>query len=365
MLVDQAKSEESLMWLSATAEHWRPHIEGCGYHLIADPRDPAGDLDSLAFTPSPADHYLIAHQGRKCSNGSHTGSGLAADESVKDHKMDIAVGANAQPLGTASQGARLTIDGLSVIYPTRNGPMTAIDNIALDLSSGNFLSVIGPSGCGKTTLLNAIAGFIPPSIGRVLVDGKLVSGPGPDRAVVHQQTAALLPWLNVHDNVGLALRARGMPRARSREVVAHYLELVGLSEFDRHAIYEISGGMQQRVALARALAAESPVVLLDEPLGALDALQRQLMQDFLLEIWGKTRRTFVLITHSIDEAVYLSSEVLVMSPRPGRILSHERFSFGERALGGGGAAVKASTEFTGATAKLLAMLMSQPITPNK
>jgi taurine transport system ATP-binding protein len=272
--------------------------------------------------------------------------------------MDGAPGVTTQLIEPASQGARLTIDGLSVIYPTRSGLMTAIDNIEFDLPAGNFLSVIGPSGCGKTTLLNAVAGFIPPSIGRVLVNGKPVSGPGPDRAVVHQQTAALLPWLNVQDNVGLALRARGMSRARSREIVAHYLALVGLSEFSRHAIYEISGGMQQRVALARALAAESPIVLLDEPLGALDALQRQLMQDFLLEIWGKTRRTFFLITHSIEEAVYLSSEVLVMSPRPGRILVRERFNFGERALAGDGAAVKASTEFTAAAARLLEMLMS-------
>jgi taurine transport system ATP-binding protein len=289
---------------------------------------------------------------------------LGADIAIEPDKFtrrDRAIKAGAAPRRISGQGARLTTDGLGVVFPTRGGPMTAIADVAFDLPAGDFLSVIGPSGCGKTTLLNVIAGFIRPGVGRVLVDGKAVSGPGPDRAVVHQQTAALLPWLSVRDNVGLALRARGVSRSQSREIVAHYLALVRLSDFGRHAIYEISGGMQQRVALARALAAESPVVLLDEPLGALDALQRQLMQDFLLDIWGKTRRTFLLITHSIDEAVYLSSEVLVMSPRPGRIVARERFSFGERALDGGGAAVKATAEFAGASARLLDLLMSPSI----
>ena len=167
----------------------------------------------------------------------------------------------------------------------------------------------------------------------------------------------MLPWLNVEDNVALALRARGVPKRQCREIVAGYLRLVGLSESAHHAIYQISGGMQQRVALARALAAHSPIVLLDEPLGALDALQRQLMQDFLLKIWGKTRRTFLLITHSVEEAAYLSTDVLVMSPRPGQILAREQFDFGERALAGEGAAIKTTPGFVGATARLLSMLM--------
>ena len=258
----------------------------------------------------------------------------------------------------ASQGARLTIEDLSITYQTRHGTTNAVEAVAMDVPAGSFVTVIGPSGCGKSSLLNAIAGFLAPSAGRVLVDGAPVRGPGPDRAVVHQQSAALLPWLNVEDNVGLALRARRLLRGECRAIVDRYLLLVGLSDFARHAIYEISGGMQQRVALARALAAESPIVLLDEPLGALDALQRQLMQDFLLDIWGKTRRTFFLITHSVEEAVYLSTEVLVMSPRPGRILERETLAFGGRALAGEGAAIKTTPEFVTAQARLLARLMS-------
>jgi taurine transport system ATP-binding protein len=258
----------------------------------------------------------------------------------------------------AKLGARLTVEHLGVTYHTRQGSTDALQDINFDVPAGGFITVIGPSGCGKTSLLNAIACFISPSSGQVLVDGKLVREPGPDRAVVHQQSAALLPWLNVQDNVGLALRARRLSKSQSREIVARYLNLVGLSDFSQHAIYEISGGMQQRVALARALAADSPIVLLDEPLGALDALQRQLMQDFLLEIWGKTKRTFFLITHSVQEATYLSTEVLVMSPRPGRIIERERLDFGERSLAGEGGRVKTTAEFVKAETSLLELLIS-------
>lgn len=280
--------------------------------------------------------------------------------------MDMAAHNRTRPAASQAscQGARLTIERLGVAYPSQGGTMDAITDISIDVPPGAFVSVIGPSGCGKSTLLNAIAGFVTPTSGSVKVNGEAVRAPGPDRAVVHQQTAALLPWLNVEDNVGLALRARGLQRREYREIVASYLHLVGLSDFAGHRIYEISGGMQQRVSLARALAAESPIVLLDEPLGALDALQRQLMQDFLLEIWGRTRRTFFLITHSVEEAVYLSTEVLTMSPRPGRIVARERVDFNERALSGEGAAVKATPAFTAAQTHLLAWLMGTPSTPH-
>ncbi len=236
--------------------------------------------------------------------------------------MEMAVHDCTRPIveRASCQGARLTIDRLGVAYQTAGGVADAINEISFDVPAGAFVSVIGPSGCGKTTLLNAIAGFIPPTSGCVRVNDEPVGAPGPDRAVVHQQTAALLPWLDVQDNVGLALRARGLKRRQCREIVASYLHLVGLSDYATHAIYEISGGMQQRVSLARALAAESPVLLLDEPLGALDALQRQLMQDFLLDIWGRTRRTFFLITHSVEEAVYLrtrgAGDVAKARPHP-------------------------------------------------
>ena len=246
---------------------------------------------------------------------------------------------------------------MSVSYRKSDGSATlAVDEVNFSIEKGSFVALIGPSGCGKTTILNSIAGFVRPTSGLVLVDGVPVSKPGADRAVVHQHTGALLPWLNVADNVGIGLKVTRMPAGDRRAIVDRYLEVVGLSDFGRHAIYELSGGMQQRVALARALATESRIVLLDEPLGALDALQRQSMQDFLLEVWYKTARTFLLITHSVEEAVYISTEVFVMAPRPGRILARNQVGFGRQALEGMGARVKAAPEFVETQAEILAML---------
>ena len=256
-----------------------------------------------------------------------------------------------------ASGPLVEFRNVSVSYRKRDGSATlAVDDVNFSIEKGSFVALIGPSGCGKTTILNSIAGFVRPTSGRVLVDGAPVSKPGADRAVVHQHTGALLPWLNVADNVGIGLKVRRMPAGDRRAIVDKYLEVVGLSDFRRHAIYELSGGMQQRVALARALATESRIVLLDEPLGALDALQRQLMQDFLLDVWYKTARTFLLITHSVEEAVYTSTEVFVMAPRPGRILSRNQVGFGRMALEGMGARVKAAPEFVETQAEMLAML---------
>ena len=256
-----------------------------------------------------------------------------------------------------ASGPLVEFRNVSVSYRKSDGSATlAVDDVNFSIEKGSFVALIGPSGCGKTTILNSIAGFVRPTSGRVLVDGVPVSKPGADRAVVHQHTGALLPWLNVADNVGIGLKVRRMPAGDRRAIVDKYLEVVGLSDFRRHAIYELSGGMQQRVALARALATESRIVLLDEPLGALDALQRQLMQDFLLDVWYKTARTFLLITHSVEEAVYTSTEVFVMAPRPGRILSRNQVGFGRKALEGMGARVKAAPEFVETQAEMLAML---------
>ena len=195
-------------------------------------------------------------------------------------------------------GPLVEFRNMSVSYEKSDGSATlAVDDVNFSITEGSFVALIGPSGCGKTTILNSIAGFVQPTSGRVLVDGVPVSRPGADRAVVHQHTGALLPWLTVEDNVGIGLKVKRMGAGDRKEIVDRYLDVVGLSDFRRHAIYELSGGMQQRVALARALATESRIVLLDEPLGALDALQRQIMQDFLLEVWHKTGRTFLLITH--------------------------------------------------------------------
>lgn len=246
---------------------------------------------------------------------------------------------------------------VTVSYPLRNGTLIALDNVNLEIEQGSFVSLIGPSGCGKSTILNLMAGYIRPTEGRVLMKGKPVEGPGPDRMVVHQQPSALLPWLSVADNVGLALRAKGVPRAKRMEIVRNYLELVSLGGFGDHPIYHISGGMQQRVALARALATEAPVVLLDEPLGAIDALQREVMQDLLLDIWNRTRRTFVLVTHSVEEAVYLSTDIVVMSARPGRVLRRSSVSFGAQAVADGSAKVKADQSFVTAQLELMNQLI--------
>lgn len=197
--------------------------------------------------------------------------------------------------------------------------VVALDDTSFDVRRGEFVSVVGPSGCGKTTLLRMIAGLSPVDSGDILVDGKRISGPGPDRAVVFQH-AALLPWANVVDNIAFGLRVRRVSKSerttKSRDLAA----LVGLTGFENHLPGQLSGGMQQRVGLARALAVDPQILLLDEPFGALDEITRRLMQDELLRIWSGTGLTSVLITHSVDEALFLSDRVLVMSGRPGRVI---------------------------------------------
>ena len=251
----------------------------------------------------------------------------------------------------------MKLSDVTVSYQLKTGPLIALDNVNLDVSEGSFVSLIGPSGCGKSTILNLMAGYIKPTRGQVLMMGKPVEGPGPDRMVVHQSSSALLPWLSVADNVGLGLRAKGVPKAKRKEIVRNYLDLVSLGGFGDHPIYHISGGMQQRVALARALAPEAPVVLLDEPLGAIDALQREVMQDLLLDIWNRTRRTFVLVTHSVEEAVYLSTDIVVMSARPGRVLRRSSVSFGAQAVAEGSSKVKAEQPFVTAQSELMNQLI--------
>lgn len=255
--------------------------------------------------------------------------------------------------------------GVSVDYGLSGSAFRAVENVSFTIRRGDFVVIIGPSGCGKSTILNTIAGFTRATDGEVLINEMPVSGPGPDRAVVHQQTAALLPWLDVEQNVGLPLKVRRVARDEREKVVAEYLALVSLQNFAHHKIYQLSGGMQQRVALARALAAESPIVLLDEPLGALDALQREIMQDFLLDVWHKTDRTFLLITHSVEEATYLATHVLVMTTAPGRVLWESDFDFGRRALLGGGASIKQKPEFVAAQAGLLSLLRGELREPSR
>ncbi|MCL4143045.1 UNVERIFIED_CONTAM: hypothetical protein GTU68_030185 [Idotea baltica] len=181
------------------------------------------------------------------------------------------------------------------------------------------MSVLGPSGCGKTTLLNIVAGFLKQTSGNVILNGKNVVGPGPERGMVFQQGA--LPDM------------KGMPKSQSNEVVEHLLDVVGLQDFKDKAVYELSGGMQQRVALARCLANDPDVILMDEPLGALDALTREKMQGLVLKLWKETGKTIILITHSVEEALLLGERLLVMAPRPGRIHKEYRLPFAELGVG--------------------------------
>ncbi|MCG5484105.1 MAG: ABC transporter ATP-binding protein [Sinorhizobium meliloti] len=194
----------------------------------------------------------------------------------------------------------------------------ALDRLSLDIGEGEFVTVVGPSGCGKSTAMNIAAGLTEVSDGRVLVDGKPVDGPGPERGVIFQQYA-LFPWLTVRQNVEFGLRIKNMPAAERRRIADHFIDLVGLKDFADALPKTLSGGMKQRCAIARAYAVNPTVLLMDEPFGALDALTRVNMQDQLLDTWSRERRTVIFITHDVDEAVYLANRVIVMAARPGRL----------------------------------------------
>lgn len=196
--------------------------------------------------------------------------------------------------------------------------MSALDNVSFDVQPGEFFVLLGPSGCGKSTLLNIIAGFLPASSGDVITDGVRVAAPGPDRGVVFQEYA-LFPWRTVRGNVEIGPLVRGVDRRRARELSQSYIDLVGLRNFEDRYPAQLSGGMKQRVGLARALANEPHILLLDEPFGSLDAQTRQLMQQELVRIWGVTKKTIVLVTHSVTEAVLLADRIAVMTARPGRV----------------------------------------------
>ena len=215
--------------------------------------------------------------------------------------------------------ATITVDDVTKIYPGQRGrpPTVALKDVSMTIDDHEFVSACGPSGCGKTTLLNLLAGFEPPTSGRILVEGKEVKAPGPDRAVVFQQPS-LYPWFSVRDNVSFGLRLRD-GRHVDWERVQYFIDVVGLKGFERHPPYELSGGMQQRVAIARALIVEPKILLMDEPFGALDAQTRNDMQQFLLHLWENLKMTVLFITHDVEEAILLSNRVMVMTPRPGKV----------------------------------------------
>ncbi|MGE5553318.1 MAG: ABC transporter ATP-binding protein [Betaproteobacteria bacterium] len=216
---------------------------------------------------------------------------------------------------------KLALRNVSKTFVGRNGPVMALDGITLDVRQGEFLCLVGPSGCGKSTLLNLIAGLEKPTRGEILMDGRPVTGPAPERMVLFQESA-LFPWLNVIHNVEFGLKLKGIPAKERRETALHYLEMVHLRSFARAYIHELSGGMKQRVALARALAADPEVLLLDEPFAALDAQTRDILHAELEEIWAATRKTVIFITHNVAEAVYLGDRVVVLTYRPGRVKAY-------------------------------------------
>lgn len=237
------------------------------------------------------------------------------------------------------------------------GSVHALDHVSLDIKQGELVSILGPSGCGKTTLLNIVAGFLAPSEGEVRVDGRRVTGPGPDRGMVFQQ-GALFEWLSVARNVSFGPDMAGRPKSETAARVNELLKVVGLSGFESKPVYQLSGGMQQRVALARCLANDPGVILMDEPLGALDALTREKMQGLVLKLWKETGKTIMLITHSVEEALLLGERLIIMAPRPGRIVKQYRLDFAERALTQDPRKVKATPEFVRTREEVLAMIWS-------
>jgi NitT/TauT family transport system ATP-binding protein len=201
--------------------------------------------------------------------------------------------------------------------PANRAPVRALQGFDIDIREGEFLSIVGPSGCGKSTFLNVLLGLLKPDSGDILMHGRRIAGPGTDRAMVFQEFG-LLPWRTVQHNVELGLELKGVASGERRGVSQRFIDLVGLVGFEQHYPHELSGGMKQRVGLARALATDPEVLLMDEPFAALDAQTRDLMQVELLRIWQETRKTVLFVTHQIDEAIYLSDRVMVMSKRPGR-----------------------------------------------
>jgi taurine transport system ATP-binding protein len=221
----------------------------------------------------------------------------------------------------------LTVNQASVYFEARGGGCVhALDRVSLEIPDGGFVVALGTSGCGKSTLLNAMAGFLPLSEGSITLNGRLVEAPGAERGVVFQKDS-LLPWKNVAENVALGLKFAGWSRAERRDKALELLSLVGLEAFANAAPYELSGGMRQRVGLARALAPDPDLLLMDEPFGALDSMTREHMQELLVSVWEKTGKQIFFITHSIEEALFLGTQVVVMSARPGRIVASYDLDF--------------------------------------
>lgn len=243
------------------------------------------------------------------------GQSIDAAESAPSPNKDSAVVGGSRP-------ERIEVRGVTHAFSKDKRSTPVLIGVDLTIEPGEFVCLVGPSGCGKTTLLKLIAGFFTPSQGEVLINGQPVTGPGADRGMVFQQPT-LFPWLSVRGNVEIGPRMSGAPKARLRELSDRYLTMVGLADAAEQRPYELSGGMQQRAAIARALANDPASILMDEPFGALDALTRERLQQELRQIWEATGKSIVFVTHSVEEAVFLGSRVVVLSARPGRIAYNE------------------------------------------
>jgi NitT/TauT family transport system ATP-binding protein len=219
---------------------------------------------------------------------------------------------------TADHPIKLDAQNIYKVFTRRDRPVEALHDVSVQVGAGEFVSIVGASGCGKTTLLRIVDGLVPPTRGRIRVNGQPVSGPGPDRGFVFQQDA-LFPWRTVLDNVVFGLEVQGRHKHELRERANRFLQLVGLAGFEHLFPHELSGGMRQRANLARALTIDPDVLLMDEPFASLDAQTREIMQSELLRIWRSNKKTVLFVTHQIDEAVYLSDRVVVMTSRPGRV----------------------------------------------
>lgn len=213
---------------------------------------------------------------------------------------------------------QIQINAVSKIFQSGDRQVMALRDINLQIPAGQFVCLLGPSGCGKSTLLNAVAGFSLPSSGKIVADGKAVSAPGPERGMVFQEYA-LFPWMTVEQNIAFGLEIKGLGKTEISRRVGSLLAMLGLADFKQRFPKDLSGGMRQRVAIARVLALDSPIMLMDEPFGALDALTRRNLQDELLRIWAELKKTIIFVTHSIEEAIYLADRIIVMTYRPGTV----------------------------------------------
>ena len=259
--------------------------------------------------------------------------------------------------------AILSLKDLGMVFsaPTGGGQITALEGVNLDFEPEEFVVALGASGCGKTTLLNVMAGFLPPTSGTITLHDRPIKGPGRDRGVVFQKHA-LFPWLNVLENTAFGLKLQGVGVRERTETAQENLSLVGLSEFGDHPIYQLSGGMQQRVGLARALTTNPEILLMDEPLGALDAFTRENMQELVLQVWQRTKKIVFFITHSVEEALFMATRLIVMSPRPGRITHEYELDFYRRYFEEGDARkIKSHPDFIKIREEVLSIIYGEEI----